>query len=162
MSFKAVKNMHAMWLCTAQVDAARQPTLLASLGVSSHQLPLVAALSAKRLRFAVSQPPFTTQSIAALLRGVLSGKAVTAPLQELPSIVDGGGPRADEGGAGGMEQEQEGEVVEEEEFDLADILAEDVEQKLPTKEEQLQQVRGTLPVVAGHDCAKHVSVLASH
>ncbi|KAI8463550.1 MAG: hypothetical protein J3K34DRAFT_526895 [Monoraphidium minutum] len=130
----------------ARLDASNQAGLRAALGLRRDQLPALAVVSAKRLRAALARPGASFGAAAAreLLQGVLAGKIATAPLQELPSFVEGGD---EDGAAAGDAADDEAEVVEEE-FDLSEIMAEDVGVHLATKEEQLKQADAELKAEA--------------
>lgn len=125
-----------------RLDASRQRSLRASLGLRRDQLPALAVVSARRLRYALAPPGATFGARAAkeLLEGVLAGRVATVPLQDLPRFVDGGEPD-DEGAAPAPE---EAEVVEE--FDLSEIMAEEV--AVETKEEQLRKAEEELKAEA--------------
>ena len=100
------------------VDAAAQPRFAAALGLGSP--PTLAALAPRKRRYATFTGRFEEDAVGEWLDGLLAGRVRTSELGELPEL-----------GAGGMgeaagEQGQVEEVLEDE-FDLADILAEEVE-----------------------------------
>jgi len=110
------------------VDVARQYDFATAFEVRATDAPTVVVLSARKLRYAPLRGPFTMQEVDTLLQGVATGRVSTQMIQELPKLVDGGAdPVA-----------QEEEVIEEEEFDLADIMGEEVEQSIST-EDRLKQ-----------------------
>lgn len=79
---KAVAEKHAHQpLAFVHVNASQQRTLREHFSVSTEQLPAMIALSAGRLRYAAMQPPFGELSANNLIRGVLSGSALTTSLQ---------------------------------------------------------------------------------
>lgn len=66
-----------------RLDAANQRSLRGALGVRRDELPALAVISAKRLRFALAPPAaaFGAEAARELLEGVLSRKVPTTPLQ---------------------------------------------------------------------------------
>lgn len=66
----------------ARLDASAQRSLREALGLRRDQLPALAVVSAKRLRFALAPPGarFGPGAAKELLDGVLRGKLATAPL----------------------------------------------------------------------------------
>eukprot|EP00882_Tetradesmus_deserticola_P006896 GHRQ01007263.1.p1 GENE.GHRQ01007263.1~~GHRQ01007263.1.p1 ORF type:complete len:282 (+),score=145.18 GHRQ01007263.1:27-848(+) len=110
------------------VDVSRQSSFRRAYGFEAEQLPALVALSTKRMRFAQGAAPFGEASAKQLVTKVLAGSAVTLPLPALPQLVDGGEPD-EEPGAG---------LTASDEFDLSDIMAEEVATLL-SKEERLQQ-----------------------
>ncbi|KAG1666888.1 hypothetical protein FOA52_013521 [Chlamydomonas sp. UWO 241] len=110
------------------VDGRVFQTVASALGLRQSDVPGVVALSAKRLRFA-ALPSTGAADVGVFMDGVLSGKVRTEPLDALPKILPGSGGQAGSAagaGAGAQEAQEEEEVVEEE-FDLSDIMAEEVE-----------------------------------
>eukprot|EP01025_Chloroclados_australasicus_P006654 TRINITY_DN12126_c0_g1_i7.p1 TRINITY_DN12126_c0_g1~~TRINITY_DN12126_c0_g1_i7.p1 ORF type:complete len:528 (+),score=88.55 TRINITY_DN12126_c0_g1_i7:206-1585(+) len=101
------------------VDAAKQPQFRESFQVSIGQLPTVVAYSGKKDRFGILFATYTEQHIGEMLDGVMRGSVATTPTVSVPSIVDGGVQDDAEGG-------QE-ETLVEEEFDLSDIMSEEIE-----------------------------------
>jgi hypothetical protein len=65
------------------VDAIRHPSLRAAFNLRPDQLPALAVVSAKRLRYALAPPSveFGAGGAEELLEGVLSGKVATAALR---------------------------------------------------------------------------------
>jgi hypothetical protein len=66
-----------------RLDGSSQRALREALALRRDELPALAVLSAKRLRFALAPPGagFGAEAAKALLEGVLSGKLPTQPLQ---------------------------------------------------------------------------------
>ncbi|WIA14176.1 hypothetical protein OEZ85_002717 [Tetradesmus obliquus] len=108
------------------VDVSRQSSFRRAYGFESEQLPALVALSTKRMRFAQGAAPFGEASAKQLVTKVLAGSAVTLPLPALPQLVDGGEP------------DEEPALSAQEEFDLSEVMAEEVATVL-SKEEKLQQ-----------------------
>ena len=95
-------------MCTAQA------TFISAFGLSKTDLPTVVAFHPKKLRGAQLKGSYSAQSIDALLDGLFSGSIHSAAFQDLPALVEGG-----EDDAADMDPVEE-------EFDLADVLGEDV------------------------------------
>eukprot|EP01026_Neomeris_dumetosa_P007935 TRINITY_DN12475_c1_g2_i2.p1 TRINITY_DN12475_c1_g2~~TRINITY_DN12475_c1_g2_i2.p1 ORF type:complete len:299 (+),score=54.83 TRINITY_DN12475_c1_g2_i2:3-899(+) len=113
------------------VDAATQPQFIDSFQVSLTHLPTVVAYSPRKERFGVLFSTFTDEHINELLDGILKGSISTTPTLSTPLIVDGG-----------VVQQNEQEQIIEEEFDLNDILSEQIEDQslAKSKEELLEEV----------------------
>ncbi|BDA46353.1 probable protein disulfide-isomerase DDB_G0275025 [Coccomyxa sp. Obi] len=101
--------LHFSW-----VDAARQGRFLSAFGLSTSDIPTVVTFSPKKLRGAQLTGAYSMEGIHQLLDGLFSGKIHSSPFQELPELVEGG------------EDETAVDEPVEEEFDLADILGEEV------------------------------------
>ena len=110
-----------------------QATFISAFGLSTTDLPTVVAFHPKKLRGAQLKGPYSAQSIDALLDGLFSGSIHSAAFQDLPALVEGG-----------EEDEADMEPVEEE-FDLADVLGEDVAGS-GSKEDLLKQAEKELEV----------------
>ena len=115
------------------MDGRKQPEFAAALDVRSSDLPTVAVVSPQKQRYATLRGAFSEQYITALLTGIMSNKVKTHIIQELPRVVDGGV----------QEAEADYEVIEEEEFDLSDIMDEEVEAAV-TNEERLKEIEEEL------------------
>ncbi|KAK9818342.1 hypothetical protein WJX72_010973 [[Myrmecia] bisecta] len=122
----AQQPLHFLW-----VDAPRQHTFAAQFGIASADLPALVAFSPRKLRYARLQSEVTPAGISELVHGLLAGRQTTTPLQDAPKLVDGGEEPTEEPAP---------EEIVEEEFDLADILNEEVEAAGGTKEDLLKQV----------------------
>ncbi|PSC75196.1 Helicase sen1 [Micractinium conductrix] len=90
------------------------------LGLEAGQAPALAAVATKKGRGATMTGRFAKELISEWLDGLLSGKVRTAPLPRLPDFP---APTGGDGGGGGAGAE---EAVEEE-FDLSDIMGEEIE-----------------------------------
>ncbi|CAK0750414.1 hypothetical protein CVIRNUC_001989 [Coccomyxa viridis] len=101
--------LHFSW-----IDAARQPSFISTFGLSKTDLPTLVAFHPKKLRGASLRASFSAESIDALLDGLFSGSIHSEAFQELPALVEGG------------EEDSADLDPIEEEFDLADVLGEDV------------------------------------
>ncbi|KAF5837402.1 hypothetical protein DUNSADRAFT_4450 [Dunaliella salina] len=124
------------------VDAPRHRAFLSPFSVSLSDLPTAVAFNAARKRFAVlpekmSEPADLTRFID----GVLSGRVKTLPFEGLPSLEAPSGDQDVADGEGAQEEEQ---VPVEEEFDLSDIMGEEVEPS--SKEERMRQIEAELQV----------------
>jgi hypothetical protein len=67
----------------ASIDAARFPAPREALGLHPDELPALAVISARRMRYALAprHVAFSARGVAELIDGVLSGKVATAPLK---------------------------------------------------------------------------------
>ena len=110
-----------------------QATFISAFGLSTTDLPTVVAFHPKKLRGAQLKGPYSAQSIDALLDGLFAGRIHSAAFQHLPALVEGG-----------EEDAADMEPVEEE-FDLADVLGEDVAGS-GSKEDLLKQAEKELEV----------------
>ncbi|KAK9845433.1 hypothetical protein WJX81_006361 [Elliptochloris bilobata] len=108
------------------INAARQPSFLAALGLGADAAPTMLVLSPKKARGARLTGAFDTAGLNALVDGLLSGRVPTTPFQEMPRLVDGG-------------EEPAPQAPVDEEFDLNDILAEEVSASPGSKEELLRR-----------------------
>ena len=98
------------------VDVISQRTFASAFEVSAADVPAVAVISTRKNRFATYTHTFNADGIARFLDDVLAAKQRTRMIQEIPKLVPGGEA---------PEIVYDEEV--EEEFDLADIMGEDVE-----------------------------------
>eukprot|EP00878_Enallax_costatus_P011712 GHUV01012227.1.p1 GENE.GHUV01012227.1~~GHUV01012227.1.p1 ORF type:complete len:637 (+),score=223.38 GHUV01012227.1:909-2819(+) len=130
---KAALALQGNPLTWVVVDVSQQRDFRSAYGLTADQLPTVVALSTRRMRFAQGTPPFTVDNIKQLVTKVLAGSAVTLPLPVLPWIVDGGQPGEEETAAAAAD-----------EFDLKDVMSEEVTAPITSKEEQLQKVEKEL------------------
>ena len=99
------------------VDVVAQRTFASAFEVTPSDAPRFVVASARKNRFATHFGAFDARSLASFLEDVLSARAKTRMVQEIPSLVDGG--------EGACEPEVFEDV--EEEFDLSDIMSEEVE-----------------------------------
>ena len=99
------------------VDVVAQRTFASAFEVTPSDAPRLVVASTRKNRFATHRGAFDARSLASFLGDVLSARAKTRMIQEIPKLVDGG------------EGAYEPEVLEdvEEEFDLSDIMSEEVE-----------------------------------
>ncbi|GBF90666.1 hypothetical protein Rsub_03238 [Raphidocelis subcapitata] len=123
----------------AAVDASRQPAAREALRLRADELPALAVVSVKRMRYALGPPGagVTAAAVEELLDGVLSGRLGTAPLQELPRLSEPTEPPGEDGPEAGAASDGGGGAGADEEFDLSEIMAEDV--GMASKEEQLRR-----------------------
>jgi len=134
------------------VDAPRHRAFLSPFAVSLNDLPTAVAFNAARKRFAVlpekmSEPADLTRFID----GVLSGRVKTQPFEVLPSLEASGDRNFQDAAEGEGAQEQE-EVPVEEEFDLSEIMGEEVEPN--SKEERMRQIEAELQAAQEAEAAK--------
>ncbi|KAG2492483.1 hypothetical protein HYH03_009148 [Edaphochlamys debaryana] len=141
----AVKQAEDSAFHFAWVEARRFRSVMQAFGVLGSDLPTLVALSARRMRFAVMQAPesdrrgsarLSPEAVSLFVQGVLGGKVRTDALQALPEFREGDSLSGDAGAAGARggsdapgspSSSSEPEPPVEEEFDLSDILAEEVE-----------------------------------
>ena len=83
-------------------------------------------VSTRKNRFATYSRAFDAEGVGSFLEDVLAAKQRTRMIQEIPKLVPGG-----------EEPEPEMEEMVEEEFDLSDILGEEVEGEAAMSKEQL-------------------------
>lgn len=133
--------------CAGNADRSRrntnslcllQPSFIRAFGLTKTDLPTLVAFHPKKLRGAQLQGSYSAQSIDTLLDGLFSGTIHSAAFQDLPALVEGG-----EEDAASMEPVEE-------EFDLADVLGEDVAGS-GSKEDLLKQAEQELEV--GRSCS---------
>lgn len=122
------------------VVATAQPQLLSAYNVLRSDLPTVVALSRRKMRYATMTASYTAEDINNFIDSVLSGRTKTLPLHSLPPILPGGEGANAEPASAPIEEE---EIVEEE-FNLADIMSEEVEVSLGTKADKLKEVEEQL------------------
>ncbi|KXZ53874.1 hypothetical protein GPECTOR_6g792 [Gonium pectorale] len=129
---------HFVW-----ADGLKHKGLMQAFGVLSSDLPTLVALSAKRMRFAVMPTPegggsgatLKAEAVARFVEGVLGGKVRTSPLQALPDLSAPAGAgsagtaasRPDDAGASPAADAATDATPVEEEFDLSEIMSEEVE-----------------------------------
>ena len=99
------------------VDVADQRTFASAFEVTPSDAPRFVVVSFRKNRFATHSGAFEARALVSFLEDVLNARTKTRMVQEIPRLVDGG------------EGAYEPEVVEdvEEEFDLSDIMSEEVE-----------------------------------
>lgn len=122
---RASSALHYLW-----VDVNRQGPFWEGLGVGRGDVPTAVAISLKKRRQAsLDSGAFTQEGLKTFVERLVSGKTSTHPLQELPKVIDGGqDPVPDE------------PQITEEEFDLSDIMGEQLDAQVDTKEERLRQL----------------------
>ncbi|KAL3137374.1 hypothetical protein ABBQ32_006902 [Trebouxia sp. C0010 RCD-2024] len=122
---RASSALHYLWL-----DVTRQGPFWEGLGVGRGDAPSAVAISLKKRRQArLDSGAFSEAGLKAFVERLVGGKSMTTPLQEFPTVVDGGQDAASE----------EAQVVQEE-FDLSDIMGEQLDAQLGTKEDRLRQL----------------------
>eukprot|EP00191_Tetraselmis_sp_GSL018_P004106 CAMPEP_0177607256 /NCGR_PEP_ID=MMETSP0419_2-20121207/17813_1 /TAXON_ID=582737 /ORGANISM="Tetraselmis sp., Strain GSL018" /LENGTH=681 /DNA_ID=CAMNT_0019101811 /DNA_START=384 /DNA_END=2429 /DNA_ORIENTATION=- len=109
------------------IDGRKQPDFASALDVRSTDIPTIVVLSAQKLRYAPLRGAFVESAILSHLDGVLTGKIRTAPLQIVPHLTD-----VDEN------LREEELSLQEEEFDLSDIMSEEVAESAVTNEQRLR------------------------
>ncbi|CAI5492311.1 unnamed protein product, partial [Closterium sp. Naga37s-1] len=130
-----LKRVAAKWLRGGQfvfmwLDAGRHKALasrvLPLLGVNQQDLPTAVVVSPRKMRCAVLPESFSPPILDAFLDSLLAGRVRTFALDRLPSFLPG--PSEDSSPASeAAEEAAEPEPIAEEEFDLADIMSEQVE-----------------------------------
>ncbi|KAL3148687.1 hypothetical protein ABBQ38_014102 [Trebouxia sp. C0009 RCD-2024] len=122
---RASSALHYLWL-----DVTRQGAFWEGLAVGRGDTPTAVAISLKKRRQArLDSGAFSEAGLKAFVERLVGGKFMTTPLQEFPIVVDGGQDATSE----------ETQVVEEE-FDLSDIMGEQLDAQLGTKEDRLRQL----------------------
>lgn len=123
------------------IDGRRFRSVVSAFGVLTSDMPSVVGFSAKRMRYAAHRINDAV-SLVGFIDGILSGKVRTEVLQQLPSVTestDDVGLTSD----AAESAEPEPEVVEE--FDLSDILSEEVQAaNLGSMGDRLKQVEQEL------------------
>ncbi|GMH42272.1 hypothetical protein BSKO_10191 [Bryopsis sp. KO-2023] len=122
------------------VDVKGRSKLLEGFSVVRSDVPLVVALSARKMRFALMRETMTMEHMDEFLNGVLSGRVRTAPIQDLPSLAASAEEESDESGGAAEE------VVLEDEIDLDEIMSEEVE--AGTKEDVMKKIDEELEMEA--------------
>lgn len=149
---KAAAGKHAKHpLRFAWVDASTQGSFLSDFSVSASDAPTVVAFSAAKQRQARLRGSYTAEAIADMLTALLAGRYSTSPLQAVPKLVDGG-----ESTTSGDQLEASPPVgqAKEEEFDLSDILGEDVGGSTG-KADRLQEIEAEIEAEAEAARAQH-------
>ena len=113
-------------------DPIEQRSFAAAFEVTADDVPAVSVVSMRKNRFATYRATFSAERIAGFLDDVLSAKQRTQMIQEIPKLVPGG-----------EEPEEVFDEDVEEEFDLADIMGEDVQGEV-TNEERLSRIEREL------------------
>lgn len=123
------------------VPSARQPRLLQAVDITapSQQLPTAVVVSPKKQMYIPLSRAFDRQGLVDLVEGVLRGKSQPKSLEGPLEYVDGG-----EDHDATIVPEGSSEELVEEEFDLSDILSEDVSAGPIRKEELLKQAEEIL------------------
>lgn len=110
------------------VNALRQFDFSMAFEKYPEDVPTVVVLSYRKLRFAPLRGSFGVDEIDALMSSVATGRTGTQMIQEMPKLVDGG-----------MDPPAQEEIIEEEEFDLSDLMGEEIDSGIPSKEDLLKQ-----------------------
>ncbi|CAI7920966.1 unnamed protein product [Closterium sp. NIES-54] len=130
-----LKRVAAKWLRGGQfvfmwLDAGRHKALasrvLPLLGVNQQDLPTAVVVSPRKMRCAVLPEAFSPPILDAFLDSLLAGRVRTFALDHLPSFLPGPSVESSQA-AEAAEEAAEPEPIAEEEFDLADIMSEQVE-----------------------------------
>ena len=108
------------------VDPVAQRSFAAAFEVTASDAPAVTVVSVRKNRFATYSRAFDAEGVGSFLEDVLAAKQRTRMIQEIPKLTPGG-----------EEPEPEMEEMVEEEFDLSDILGEEVEGEAAMSKEQL-------------------------
>jgi hypothetical protein len=109
------------------VDPKAQRSFASAFEVEPADVPAVTVVSTRKNRFATYAKTFDAEGAGAFLADVLSAKQRTRMIQELPKLVEGGEAPA----------EEEEEAIVEEEFDLSDVLGEEVEGEAAMSKEEM-------------------------
>ncbi|KAL0035526.1 hypothetical protein WJX77_010582 [Trebouxia sp. C0004] len=122
---RASSALHYLWL-----DVTRQGPFWEGLGVGRGDVPTAVAISLKKRRQAsLDSGAFTQEGLKTFVEKLVNGKTSTHPLQEVPKVIDGGHePVPDE------------PQITEEEFELSDIMGEQLDAQVDTQEERLRQL----------------------
>lgn len=110
------------------VDPATQRSFAGAFEVMDSDVPTVTAMSMRKNRFATYRKTFDAEGIGQFLDDVLAAKQRTQMIQEIPKLVPGG-----------EEPEAPPEDMVEEEFDLSDIMGEEVEGESAMSREELDK-----------------------
>ncbi|CAI5529101.1 unnamed protein product [Closterium sp. Naga37s-1] len=130
-----LKRVAAKWLRGGQfvfmwLDVGRHKALasrvLPLLGVNQQDLPTAVVVSPRKMRCAVLPEAFSPPILDAFLDSLLAGRVRTFALDHLPSFLPGPSVESSQA-AEAAEEAAEPEPIAEEEFDLADIMSEQVE-----------------------------------
>eukprot|EP01024_Parvocaulis_polyphysoides_P001223 TRINITY_DN10338_c1_g1_i1.p1 TRINITY_DN10338_c1_g1~~TRINITY_DN10338_c1_g1_i1.p1 ORF type:complete len:245 (+),score=58.98 TRINITY_DN10338_c1_g1_i1:55-735(+) len=122
---RARDPLRFLWL-----DATKQPQFVDAFQISMSQFPTVVAYSPKKERFGTLFATYTEQHVGELLDGVMRGSVATTSVVSKPTIIQGGAK---------TQSEQMEEVEMEEEFDLSDIMSEEIE-GVKSKEQVLEEI----------------------
>ena len=114
-------------LAFVYVDPKAQRSFASAFEVEPADVPAVTVVSTRKNRFATYAKTFDAEGAGAFLADVLSAKQRTRMIQELPKLVEGGEAPA----------EEEEEAIVEEEFDLSDVLGEEVEGEAAMSKEEM-------------------------
>mmetsp|Transcript_7048 Transcript_7048/g.8084 ORF Transcript_7048/g.8084 Transcript_7048/m.8084 type:complete len:740 (-) Transcript_7048:351-2570(-) len=112
---KAKENESANNFAFLWVDATRQPEFAANFEIDAQSVPEAVMYSAPKMRWAKGKGAYKAETLVELVVGVTQGRFGTYKIQDPPVLVDGG-----------VDPPPPEEIVEEE-FDLSDIMGEEVE-----------------------------------
>ena len=116
------------------VDPVAQRSFAAAFEVMESDVPTVTVVSMRKNRFATYRKTFSSEGVAEFLDQVLAAKQRTQMIQDIPKLVPGG-----------EEPEAPPEDLVEEEFDLSDIMGEEVEgDAAMSREEREKQIEKEL------------------
>eukprot|EP00798_Chlamydomonas_sp_ICE-L_P001820 gene1820-33238_t len=125
-------------------DVTVHKSLLATFGIRRSDCPTVVAFSQKRLRYATMDRSLNSEALNSFIDGVLSGKIRTEELSAAPVLSSEEGPTAaDDAAADNGDVGVEEEIVEDE-FDLSDIMDEEVDGSFETAAQRLRRVEEEL------------------
>eukprot|EP00049_Salpingoeca_infusionum_P023155 m.10634 g.10634 ORF g.10634 m.10634 type:complete len:514 (+) comp5596_c0_seq1:71-1612(+) len=107
------RALHFMW-----VDSVCHPSFVETLGVSADMTPTLVAVHPKKKAVAQHLGAFVTEDINTFISSVLTGRGRVAPISQLPTT-----PAEEDC----TSAHQAMEIVEEEDFDLDDIMGESLD-----------------------------------
>lgn len=110
------------------VDPAAQRSFASMFEVMGSDVPTVTVVSMRKNRYATYRKTFNAEGVGQFLDDVLAAKQRTQMIQEIPKLVPGG-----------EEPEAPPEDLVEEEFDLSDIMGEEVEGEAAMSREELDK-----------------------
>ena len=122
------KSLYGKPFHFAIVDPTTQRSFAETFDVRNPvDYPTVTVMATRAMRFATHKGAFDAEDVKTFCEGVLSGKVKTWRFQEMPKLVEGGEK---------VEEVVEEDIVEEE-FDLSDIMGEEVEGDAALSREEL-------------------------
>ena len=122
------KSLYGKPFHFAIVDPTTQRSFAETFDVRNPvDYPTVTVMATRAMRFATHKGAFDAEDVKTFCEGVLSGKVKTWRFQEMPKLVEGGEK---------VEEIVEEDIVEEE-FDLSDIMGEEVEGDAALSREEL-------------------------
>ncbi|KAL6763385.1 hypothetical protein V8C86DRAFT_2493539 [Haematococcus lacustris] len=144
----------------SHLDAAKYSAFASALGVMGSDLPTLVALSARRMRYAVMREGLPQaggeRAVSDFIDGVLRGVTKTLALEALPLVQEGSSAqdvRSDGTPAASTDDTGcEADLAVVDEFDLSDIMGEEVEgqEALLSTQDKLRKVEEELQAAAAH------------